>query len=629
MAQEMTMKVKNMGQEHQSTYLKRYAFTKKKLLNGFITGGLSLILAIVGALFKNTVVICIFSAVSLILSGGETVSRLIKSTKKGKFDDGVFILLAVLVPFILGRFSIAAIAMAIYKLSSVLILFISGRLGKSFQEIADVLPQYANLVDSGSNIRKVYSESLTNGAKIMVKTGETVPVDCVISDGFSDFDTSNVYESEKNVSLSSGDKVLAGFINTGTSVTCEAVCDYDESLVMDLNRLASMAETKSTKGEQRFLTIARWYPLAVLAVAVAALLIGGFAKGAWTLAMLRVSVLFIVATTSSYIIAVPLLSSCAVWNLKKKGLALATGDLIDEIADINCVAFEKNGILTDGIFKIKDIYTAEGISEEDFLMIAANCIGGRQHPISKILTKYMNQYIPAENVIEFPGKGVECTIMGKSFLCGSETFMAECSIDVSELTGYSIYVSIDGVIMGAMLIQDLIKPNSGETLRKLRQTGVEKIVMFSSERKETAELAYIDCGADEYYADLSPYGRVEAIQNLQKDDEVTLAYVGDRVMGEQALDTANVGLTLISKTDSGLEYAKAVLLGDLETLAEAIEISRLTCGKIELHFYCASAVKIILALLGLFGAINIAAAIVIEALLTLVALFSAKDLIKK
>ena len=202
MAQEMTMKVKNMGQENQSTYLKRYAFTKKKLLNGFITGGLSLILAIVGALFKNTVVICIFSAVSLILSGGETVSRLIKSAKKGKFDDGVFVLLAVLVPFFLGRFSIAAMAMAIYKLSSVLILFVSGRLGKSFQEIADVLPQYANLVDNGSNIRKVYSESLTNGAKIMVKTGETVPVECVISDAFSDFDTSNAYASETTVYLS-------------------------------------------------------------------------------------------------------------------------------------------------------------------------------------------------------------------------------------------------------------------------------------------------------------------------------------------------------------------------------------------------------------------------------------------
>ena len=623
------MKVKNMGQEHQSTYLNLYAHTKKKLTNGLLTGGVALILAILASLFNNAVVVCIFSAAALIISGSEAVSKLIKSTKKGKFDDAVFVLLAVLVPFFLGRFVIAAIAMAIYKLSSVLILFVSGRLGQSIRDIAEVLPEQANLVDSGSNIRRVNSASLTRGTKIMVKPGETVPVDCIISDGYSDFDPSNVYESDKNVSLSSGDKVLAGFINAGTTVTCEAVCDYDESLVMDLNRLASMAETKSTKGEKRFLTIAKWYPLAVLAVAVAVLLIAGFTKGAWTSAMLRVSVLLIVATTSSYIIAVPLLSSCAVWNLKKKGLALATGDLIDEIADINCVAFEKNGILTDGEYKIKDIHTDEGISEEDFLMIAGNCIGGRQHPISKILTKYMNQYIPAENVIEFPGKGVECTIMGKSFLCGSESFMSECSIDVSEIPGYSIYVSIDGVIMGAMIIQDLVKPSSGEMLRKLRQTGVEKIVMFSSERKETAELAYIDCGADEYYAELSPYDRVEAIQKLKHEEDVTCAYVGSAVSGEQAIDAADVGMLLISKEDNGLEFSKAVLLGDLETVAEAIELSRLTCGKIEMHFYCASAVKIILALLGLFGAINIAAAIVIEALLTLVALFSARDIIKK
>lgn len=594
-----------------------------------LTGVLALALAVVGALFHNAIAVCIFCILSLILSGSETVSKFLKSLKKAKFDDAVFILIAVLVPFFLGRFVIAAIAMAIYKLSYVLVAFFSGSLGNAFKTMADVLPEYANLVEDGGNVRPVASISLTRGTKILVKPGETVPVDCVISDGFTDFDPSNVYESDKNLSLSSGDKALAGFVNAGSSVTCEAVCDYDESLVMDLNRLASMAESKSTKGEKRFLAIAKWYPLAVLVVAAAALFIGGFTSGAWKDSMLRASVLFIVATTSSYIVAVPLLSSCAVWNLKKKGLALASGDLLDEIADINCVAFEKEGVLTDGEYHIKDIYTAEGISEEDFLMIAGNCIGGRMHPISKILTQYMNRYIPAENVIEFPGKGVECTIMGKSFLCGSESFMAECGVDVSENTGYSIYVSIEGVIMGAMLVQDLIKPNSGEALRRLRQIGVEKIVMFSSERKETAELAYKDCGADEYYAELSPYDRAETIHKLKKGQDVTCAYIGNTMNGQQAIDAADVGITLIHKDEGGLEYAKAVLLGGLETLAEAIEISRLACGKIELHFYCASAVKIILTLLGLFGAINVAAAIVIEALLTVVALLSAKDLIKK
>ncbi len=623
------MKVKNMVQDQKTAYVKMNSVKRDKVLNGLFSGGLALLFVAFSALFKSNVIICILSIFSLILSGGEIASKSLKSMKKKKFDDEILVLLAVLVTFFLGRFTIAALAMAIYKISSILITYFQGQLGDCIHSVAEVLPQYANLVDDGSNILRVNSNTLKRGNIIMVKPGEIVPVDCVVVDGYTDFDTSNVYQSKTEVSLSPGDKVLAGFVNNGTSVTCEAICDYDESLTVDLSRLASMAEQKHTRVEKRFLGIAKRYPLVILILAVLTILIGGFSGGIWESSIYRACALFIVATTGSYIAAVPLLSSCAVWNLKKKGLAISSGDLIDEIADINCVAFEKNGILTDGVYKIKDIYTADGFSEEDFLMIAANCLGGRQHPISNILTKYMNTYIPVENVMEFPGKGMECTIMNKSFLCGSESFLTECGIDVSEIAGYTVYISIDGVIMGAMLIQDLVKPNSGESLRNLRQIGIEKIVMLSSERKETAELAYMDCGADEYYAELSPYGRVEVIQKLQKEDNVTCVYIGDRLSGEQALDTAHVGLTLIGKEECGLEYSKAVLLGDLETVHDAVEISQLACGKIELHFYCATAVKIILLLLSLFGAINIAAAIIIEALLTLVAMFSAKDLLKK
>lgn len=623
------MKVKNMAQDQKTAYVKMNSVKRDKVLNGLFLGGLALLFVAFSALFKSRVIICILSIFSLILSGGEIASKSLKSMKKKKFDDEILVLLAVLVTFFLGRFTIAALAMAIYKISSILITYFHGQLGESIHSAADVLPQYANLVDGGSNILRVNSNTLKRGNIIMVKPGEIVPVDCVVVDGYTDFDTSNVYQSKTEVSLSPGDKVLAGFVNNGTSVTCEAICDYDESLTIDLSRLASMAEQKHTRVEKRFLGIAKRYPLIILILAVLTILIGGFSGGMWESSIYRACTLFVVATTGSYIAAVPLLSSCAVWNLKKKGLAISSGDLIDELADINCVAFEKNGILTDGEYKIKDIYTSDGISEEDFLMIAANCLGGRKHPISNILTKYMNSYIPVENVMEFPGKGMECTIMNKSFLCGSESFLTECGIDVSEIAGYTVYISIDGVIMGAMLIQDLVKPNSGESLRNLRQIGVEKIVMLSSERKETAELAYMDCGADEYYAELSPYGRVEVIQKLQKDDNVTCVYIGDRLSGEQALDTAHVGLTLIGKEECGLEYSKAVLLGDLETVQDAVEISQLACGKIELHFYCATAVKIILLLLSLFGAINIAATIIIEALLTIVTMFSAKDLLKK
>lgn len=623
------MKVKNMGEERQSTYSKLYAYSRKNLKNSFLTGVVALVFAMIASLFNSAVLACIFSILSLILSGGEAISRTLKRSGKGKFDDSILVLIAVLVTFFLGKFVIAATAMAIYKLTQVLLMYLSGKLGVLMKDAAEVLPDYANLVDTDATIRRVSVSSLTRGMKIMVKTGEVVPADSTISDGFSEFDTSNVYLSDNPVSLSAGDKVLAGFINNGSSVTCEVLCDHDDSLVCDMRRLAAMAEKSSTKGEKRFLSIAKWYPLAVLALAVAVLLIGGFSGGMWTNAMLRASVLLIVASTGSYVIAAPLLSACAAWNLKKKGLAIASGDLIDEIADINCVAFEKNGILTDGVYQLTEVYTAEGIAEDDFLMIAANCIGGRQHPISKLLTKYKNQYIPAEDVIEFPGKGMECTIMGKAFLCGSEAFIKECGGELGELSGYNVYVTIDGSVMGALRVQDLLRQDTGEQIGNLRKTGVEKIVMLTSERKDAAEPAYLDCGADDYFAELSSYGRVETISTLKQEEDTTCAYIGDLTNGSQAMDEADVGIALVSKDDSGLEYSKAALLGDLKTIAEAIEIARLACGKIELHFYCATAVKIVLVLLALFGAVNVAAAIVIDALLTAVALLSAGDLMKK
>ncbi len=623
------MKVKNMTNDNISTYQKLYSFSGKKLKNGVISAAIALVLAIIASLFDSKVFGCIFSVLSLIMSGSEYVSKILKPGKKNKIDDSILIVIAILIPFFIGEFVISAFAMSIYKFSNIAVKFVSGKVGEAIKNVAEILPLYSNVVDDGVNIRPVLSSSITKGTKIIVKTDEIVPVDCIIIDGFSDFDTSNVYEANINESLSAGDKALAGFVNKGSSVTCETICDYNDSLCQDMGRIASMSESRSTKGEKRFLGITKWYPLAVIAIAIVILIVGGFSNGEWGECMRRVSVLLIVATTASYIAAVPLLSSCAVWNLKRKGLALSSGDLLDEIADITCIAFEKDGVLTDNEFEIKDVYTADGISEEDFLMIMGNCIGGKAHPISHIMTKYMNKYLTAENVIEFPGKGVECTIMEKTFICGTESFVKECGIDISEIPGYSLYVSIDGSVLGAVKIADKVKTGCSDALKNLKDIGVEKLVMLTSEKKETAETAFLDCGADEYYSGITTTERAEIISKLKSDNEMTCAYIGSAENGAGATEKADVGMTLVGKYDNNLTFSKAVLLGNLRTVADAIEISRVAQGKIELHFYCASACKIILTILALFGAVNVATAVIIETLIMLFAFYSSFDLLKK
>lgn len=622
------MKANKKGNASKYLYQKMYSYTKKKLGTSFLTGVVALAFAILASYCGN-VLACIFSIFALILSGGELFFKVIRSVKQGKADDGILVLLAVLVTFFIGHFALAATAMAIYKLVGVCLAYMSGRLGASMMGAAEVLPEYANIVDTDATIRRIPLSSVTRGMKIMVKTGETVPVDSVISDGFSDFDTMNLYASPKQVSLSAGDKVLGGFVNTGSSVTCETLCDSENSLASKMKQMALMAERSSTKGEKRFSGIAKWYPLILLLLAVAVLIVGGFTSGAWTTVISRACVLFVVASTGSYVIAAPLIRSCAAWNLKKKGLSVASSDLIDEMADINCVAFEKDGILTDGVYEIKDVYMTEGVTKEDFLMIAANCIGGRQHPISKLLTKHMNKYLVAENVMEFPGKGVECTIMEKTFLCGSESFIKNSGIDLGEIPGYTVYVTIDGSIMGALKVQDMLKSATKEPLTKLRHVGVEKIALLTSDNSEVAETACVGCGADEYYANMTPYGRAEVVGQLKQDENTTCAYIGDVANGSQAMEAADVGISYIKHSDTEIKHSKAALLGDLSVLADAIEISRLACSKIEMHFYCATAVKIVLALLGLFGAVNIAAAVLIDALLMAVSLLSSADLIRK
>ncbi len=622
------MKVKNMVKSKQTTYSKITANIGKNFKKNLLVGLVGLALAIIASMFNNAVLACIFSILSLIVSGAEVIFKLVKGTKDAKLDT-VLVIAAILIPFCLGEFSLAALAMAIYKLSGVIIGFVISLLGKDLRAIADVTPKYVNLIDSQSNIRTVASEELRSGDKFMVKSNEVVAVDAIITEGFSEFDTSRVHSSNSEISLSAGDKVLAGYINTGSSVTCTAVCNYDESIVMDFNRMADMAETTSTIGEKRFLQVAKWYPLGVLTLAIVVLLITGLSSGIWSGAMLKVSALLVAATSGSFVIAIPLFTSSAIWSLKKKGMAVSSTELLDEIADINCVAFEKDGILTDGVYKITDIYTAEGITDSDLLMITGICVGGRAHPVSRIFTQYMNEHLIAENVMEFPGKGVECTIMNKSFICGTEGFIKECGVDVSQVSGYRLYITIDNVIMGAINYGDALTASAAADVESLRKTGVEKTVMFTKDTGNEAKEAFELSGADEYIENMDAFSRVENISNLKQEEDATCAYVGNVLGGEQAINEADVGIALINKDENGLEYSKIALLGKLKSLADAIEIARTANGKVEVHFYCACAVKIIITLLGLFGAMNVAAALVIDTLLTVAALVSAKDLLSK
>ena len=149
--------------------------------------------------------------------------------------------------------------------------------------------------------------------------------------------------------------------------------------------------------------------------------------------------------------------------------------------------------------------------------------------------------------MEFPGKGVECTIMGKTFLCGTEDFVKESGVDISEVSGYRLYVTIDNVLMGALSYDDKLSESSLYDIEALRKVGVEKNVMFTPDKEDAAKIQFQASGADEYKAELTPFLRAEAISKIKQEDGVTCAYVGEALGGEQAMDEADVGIEIINK----------------------------------------------------------------------------------
>jgi len=324
------MKVKNMVRNRQSAYLKLMQINNKDFSRNLIVGAVALLLAIIASKISNSFFVCVIGILSLVLSGAETVFKLIKGTKDVKLDT-LLVLVSVIIPFCLGDFVMAATAMAIYKLSVAVISYLLGDVGNQLGAYVNVCPKTANIIDGEANIKVIRSEEIVKGTKIMVKTGEIVPVDSTITEGFSDFDTSAVCELGKDETLSSGDRVLAGYVNLGASVTCVAECDYEDSVVQDMNRLADMAETTSTNAEKRFIKIAKWYPVLILALSIIVLLICGLSNGAWGDGMSVVSVFLVACTTSSFMVAVPLFTTCVVWKLKKKGMAVASAEELDEI----------------------------------------------------------------------------------------------------------------------------------------------------------------------------------------------------------------------------------------------------------------------------------------------------------
>ena len=586
-------------------------FDKKDLIK-IIRGAVIYIFAI--CLKENRLIGLALFLVSYFIVGYEVILNAIKNIFKGRaFDENFLMTVATVGAFAIGEYPEAVAVMLFYQIGELLQGFAVNKSRKSISSLMNIRADYANLLD-GDKERKVSPEEVNIGDIILVKPGERVPLDGILIDGKTSFDTSALTGESVVRAGKINEEILSGFINLSGVIKVKVTKNFGQSTVSRILELVENANSKKAETEKFITKFARVYtPIVVfLAVAVAVIppLIINTSFKTW---IYRALVFLVVSCPCALVVSVPLGIVSGIGAASKKGVIIKGGNYLEILKNVNTIVFDKTGTLTKGVFKVTKV-NAKNITKEKLLKIAAYGESFSSHPIAKSIVSAYGQSID-KNLIhkynEISGSGISVNINNDNVLLGNTKLMKSYNIsfDVPKETGTVVHVAINNEYKGYIIISDEIKDNSKKAIKDLRNIGIKNMVMLTGDNHVTAEAISKELGINKVYSELLPNNKVEKIEELIKNsnNKEKVAFVGDGINDAPVLARADVGIAMGGMgSDAAIEAADIVLMkDDLNSLFQAIKISRKTNNILWQNIIFALAVKVFVLILGAVGVASI------------------------
>lgn len=482
----------------------------------------------------------------------------------------------------------------------------------SIEALMDIRPDTASVVVNGEVIT-VNPSDVKVGEIIIVKPGERVPLDGIVSEGRTSIDASMLTGESVPQDVSEGDEVYSGSINIYGLIKIEVKKEYSESTAMKILELVENASQGKSKSETFIRKFAVVYTpivvgLAVILALIPPILSGDFAGNISTW-LIRALTFLVVSCPCALVISVPLTFFGGIGGASAKGILIKGGQYMEALANAGTVIFDKTGTLTKGNFEVTAVHPSN-ISEDELIRLAVLAESASLHPIANSLREYHKAETGAETVEgqvgdieELTGYGVKAKVNGDEILAGNMKMMSEAGIsfDICEHTGTIVHVAKNGEYIGHIVVSDALKEDSKYTVEKLKTLGLRETVMLTGDRADVAESVKNAIGIDRYFAELLPQDKVEHVKKIQEEteDKHRTIFVGDGMNDAPVLATADVGIAMgVIGSDAAIEAADIVLMDDkLSKLVEAVNISRKTIGIAKQNIVFSIAVK--LAVLGL------------------------------
>jgi Cu2+-exporting ATPase len=474
------------------------------------------------------------------------------------------------------------------------------------KELAKLLPGTAvRLV--GDRTEEVPLDQLREGDLVLVRPGATVPADGVVRQGSSTVNESMITGESAPVGKAEGDRVVAGTVNQSGSLRAEVTGTGDRTALAGIMRLVEQAQSSRSRAQALADRAALILTLVALGAGVVTLITWlALRPGDPAFAVERLVTVLVIACPHALGLAIPLVIAISTTLGARGGLLVRDRRGLEEARRLNAVVFDKTGTLTLGEHRVVDIATAEGVTAEQALSLAAAIERDSEHPVARAIvttTEERGLRIPAAKEFEYvPGRGVRGTIDGRRLSAGGPNLLAALGVEPgpairaaaerAAAKGQGMIYLVDGDrVAAAFAVADAVRPESREAIRRLHEAGIE-VVMLTGDARPVAEAVAKELGIDTVFAQVLPEQKAERIRELQGQGK-RVAMVGDGVNDAPALVTADVGIAIGAGTDVAVEAGDIVLVrSDPRDVPRIISLSRASYRKMMQNLWWAAGYNI-------------------------------------
>ncbi len=560
------------------------------------------------------------------------------SILKGDFFTEFFLMsIATLGAFAIGEYPEGVAVMLFYAVGELFQNAAVNRAKGNIKALLDARPDEALVFRDGDFV-SVNPETVEIGEKIQVRVGEKIPLDGILLSEKASLNTAAITGESKPATIAKDEKVFAGSINLDGVIEVETTKEFKDSSIARILDMVQNATARKSKTELFIRKFARIYTPIVVFLAIGLTFLPYFFVDDYIFRdwLYRALIFLVISCPCALVISIPLGYFGGLGAASRNGILFKGASFLDAMTKINTVVMDKTGTVTKGVFKIKEVVNKSAFAEAEFMQYLMAMEEQSTHPIAKAILEYKadGADLEATEVSEVAGKGLKGTVNGRTVLVGNKALMTSNSIEVPSETDSIVesivMVAIDGKFAGYVTIADELKEDAHQAIQQIREAGISKIIMLSGDKDSITQQISKELNIDWAKGGLLPEDKLNEVEELKKQPDTTVAFMGDGINDAPVLAASDVGIAMGGLgSDVAIETADVIIQTDQPSkIARAVKIGRSTRSIVWQNIGLAFGVKIIVLILGAGGLATMWEAVFADVGVALLAILNAVRLQK-